>query len=192
MYKFASAVFFEIWGFIVNPLHSGSSENACGIQPTIHGEWESPLECKGLQNDYLFMIQSTARRYPLLISIFLAIVGYHLEKRCVFWGDPRIDPFFDFFIRAEMLINQASCHRSKQRLVGRSIVWRVRRVWQDLSFQRFQVCLDGLWDMWPSIFMLEDNFVVYLLVPWPFLLQCSAQTHQLRSIPTPCDGFTRL
>ena len=38
--------------------------------------------------------------------------------------------------------------------------------------------------------MLEDNFVVFLLVLWPFLLQCSAQTHQLRSKPISCDGFT--
>ena len=29
-----------------------------------------------------------------------------------------------------------------------------------------------------------------LLVMWPFL-QCSAQTHQLHSIPIPCNGFTR-
>ena len=30
-----------------------------------------------------------------------------------------------------------------------------------------------------------------ILVLWPILLQCMAQTHQLRSIPTPCYGFTR-
>ena len=29
------------------------------------------------------------------------------------------------------------------------------------------------------------------LVLWTFRLQRSAQTHQLRSIPIPCDGFTR-
>ena len=36
-----------------------------------------------------------------------------------------------------------------------------------------------------------DNFIVSLLVLWSFLLQCSGQTHQLRSIPIPYDGFTR-
>ena len=50
------------------------------------------------------------------------------KKWYVFWVDPRIDPFFDFFIRAEMLMSQAMCHRSKQMVVGRSNVWRVRRV----------------------------------------------------------------
>ena len=35
--------------------------------------------------------------------------------------------------------------------------------------------------MWPSIVMLEDNFVVSLLVLWQFLLQCSAQTHRVTS-----------
>ena len=40
--------------------------------------------------------------------------------------------------------------------------------------------------------MLEDNFVVSLLVLWQFLLQCSTQTHQLRSISIPYDGFTWL
>ena len=39
--------------------------------------------------------------------------------------------------------------------------------------------------------MLEDNFVVSLLVLWLFLLQCSAQTHQLRLIPIPRNGCTR-
>ena len=34
-------------------------------------------------------------------------------------------------------------------------------------------------------------FVLSLLVLWPFLLQCSAQTHQLPLIPICCDGFTR-
>ena len=39
--------------------------------------------------------------------------------------------------------------------------------------------------------MLEDNFVVSLLVLWPFHLECSTQTYQLRSISISCDGFTR-
>ena len=113
------------------------------------------------------------------------------KKRCVFWDDPWIDLFFDFFIRAEMLMSQAICHQSKQMVVGRSNIWRVRRVGYDLTFQRFQVCLDQSCDMWPNIVMLEDNFVVSLLILWPFLLQCSAQTYQLRSIPIPYDDFTR-
>ena len=46
--------------------------------------------------------------------------------------------------------------------------------------------------MWPNIVMLEDNFVVPLLVLWPLLLQCSVQTHQLRSILIPCNGFTQI
>ena len=39
--------------------------------------------------------------------------------------------------------------------------------------------------------MLGDHFVVSRLVLWPFLLQCSGQTHQLRSILIPGDRFTR-
>ena len=45
--------------------------------------------------------------------------------------------------------------------------------------------------MWSSIVIFEDNFVVFFLVLWPFLLQFLVQTHKLRSIPIPCDGFTR-
>ena len=45
--------------------------------------------------------------------------------------------------------------------------------------------------MWPSIVMLEDNFVLSLLVLRPFLLQCPPSTHQLRSMLILCDGFTR-
>ena len=45
--------------------------------------------------------------------------------------------------------------------------------------------------MCPGIIVLEDNLVVSLFVLWPFFLQCSAQTHHLRSIPIPCDGSTQ-
>ena len=73
-----------------------------------------------------FKVLSVASYY--LFSIFLAIVGYHFEKQYVFCGDPQIDLFFDFFIRAEMLMIQAVCYRSKQMVIGRSNVWRVRWV----------------------------------------------------------------
>ena len=46
------------------------------------------------------------------------------KNDAVFWVGPRIDPFSDFFIRAEILMSQAVCHRSKQMVVGRSNVWR--------------------------------------------------------------------
>ena len=46
------------------------------------------------------------------------------------------------------------------------------------------------WDMWPNIVKLENNFVMSLLVLWTFILQCSTKTHQFRSIPITCNGFT--
>ena len=82
-------------------------------------------------------------------------------------------------------MSQAVCHQSEKMVVGGSNVWRVRRV------QRFQACLNRSYDMWPSIVVLEDNFVVSFLVLWPCLLQCWDQTHQLRLIPIPYHGFTR-
>jgi len=59
-----------------------------------------------------------------------------------------------------------------------------------LSIQHFQVYFDGLCDMKSSIVTLKNYFVVYLLVLWPFFFQCSAQTHQLKSIPY--NSFVRL
>ena len=41
-----------------------------------------------------------------------------LKKRCIFSGDPQIDLFFDFFIKAEIVMSQTVCQRSKQMLVG--------------------------------------------------------------------------
>ena len=70
------------------------------------------------------------------------------------------------------------------------ISFEITMILNGFFFQRFQGCLDWSCDMWPSIVMLEDNFVVSLLVLQPFHLKCSAQTHQLRSIPIPCDGFS--
>ena len=43
--------------------------------------------------------------------------------------------------------------------------------------------------MRPSVVMLQNHFFVPLLVLWPFFAQCSAQTHQLRSILFPSDGL---
>ena len=90
-----------------------------------------------------------------------------------------------------MQMSQAVCHRSKQMVVGRNNFCRVRRVGLDLPFQCFQVYLERSCDVWPSIVVLEDDFVVSLLVLSPFVLQFSAQMHQLRSILIPCDGSTR-
>ena len=39
--------------------------------------------------------------------------------------------------------------------------------------------------------MLQNHFIVSLVVLRPFVFQCSAQTHQLRSIPIACDCFSR-
>ena len=49
------------------------------------------------------------------------------QKRCVFWGDPWIDPFFDFFMRVKIRMSLALCHRSKQMVLVRSNIWRVRQ-----------------------------------------------------------------
>ena len=127
-------------------------------------------------------------------KIFLAIVGYHFEKvmrllrrsrnRSIFWllhksgnaDEPDRTPSI-----------KTNGSRKEQRLEGTA-----GGVRSPISaFQRFHVCLDRSCDMLTSIFILKDNFIVSLLVLWPFLLQCSAQTHQRRSMPISCDGFTR-
>ena len=81
--------------------------------------------------NYLFEVLSVASHYFLPSCWQLS--DTISKKRCVFWVNPRIAPFFDFFIRAEMLISQAVCHRSKQMVVEGSNVWRVRQVGQDFS-----------------------------------------------------------
>jgi len=104
------------------------------------------------------------------------------------------DPIFYFFIRPEVLsqkVSQAVCHWSKQVIVRGSNVWRIRRVGKDFPFQRFQVCLDHFRNMGSSNVMLQNHFIVSLVVLRPFVFQCSAQTHQLLSIPIACDCFSR-
>ena len=86
------------------------------------------FEALFFNSDYLLMIQSTVGCQPLLFSIFLAIVGYHLEKTMRLLRRSTNRSIFDFFIRAEMLMSQAVWHRSKQMAVGKSNVWRVRRL----------------------------------------------------------------
>ena len=60
-----------------------------------------------------------------------------------------------------------------------------------LPISTFQVCLDHFRNMGSSIVMLQNHFIVSLVVLRPFVFQCSAQTHQLRSIPIACDFFSR-
>ena len=83
--------------------------------------------------------------------------------------------------QVSVLLTQLFPYRNLCRIIYRFMI----------IYLRFKVCLDRSCDMWRTIVMLENNFVVSLSVLWPFLLQCSAHTHQLRSIPIPCDGFTR-
>ena len=99
-------------------------------------------------------------------------------------------PIYDSKFIPLLATTFSMCHRSKQMVVGKCNVWRVRWVRQYLPFQCYQVCLDRSCDMSPTIVMLEDNFAVSLLVLWPFLLQWSAQMYQLHSILIPYDGFT--
>jgi len=51
--------------------------------------------------------------------------------------------------------------------------------------------LDHFRNMGSSIVMLQNHFIVSLVVLRPFVFQCSAQTHQLHSIPIACDCFSR-
>ena len=49
----------------------------------------------------------------------------------------------------------------------------------------------GFGNVTPSVVMLQNHIFVPLLVLWPVFAQCSAQTHELRSIPFFSDGFVR-
>ena len=52
------------------------------------------------------------RRFSPTVSLLSISIS---KKRGVFWGDPRIDTFFYFFIRAEMLMSQNVCHRLEKK-----------------------------------------------------------------------------
>ena len=85
----------------------------------------------------MFAVNSNLRFYFLHISGNCHSIS---KKRCVFSGDLQIVPFFDFFIRAQMLMSQAVCHRSKQMAVGRRNVWRV----YESNFSSFTESFDFL------------------------------------------------
>ena len=64
------------------------------------------FEALFLKSDYLlFKVLSVASQY--FFPSFWKLSDTISKKRCAFWGDPRIGSFFDFFIRAEMLMSQA-------------------------------------------------------------------------------------
>ena len=92
---------------------------------------------------------------------------------------------------AELLIRQTMCHRPEQVIIERRNIWEIRRVGQDFPFERFQISFNGFGNVRPSVLMLQNHFLVPLLVLWAFFKQCSAQTHQLCSIPFPSDRFVQ-
>ena len=74
-------------------------------------------------------------------------------------------------------MSQAVCHPSKQMIVGRSNVWRVRRVGYDLLFQRFQVGFYRFCNIGPTVDILQNRchsaltrtkptFLALELFPW--------------------------
>ena len=167
-----------------------------------------------------------------------------MEKRCLFWSHPRIDPFFDFFIRGEMLVSQAFCHRSKQMvsegatsgeyggwgkashfsvskyvLTGLATCGRALSCWRITSSCFSWYCGRLSFNAWlkpvfaererkrppPWTLPAHGFFIAPLLhcVEWGrhneleasmvgavyvHVLRTLAQTHQLRSIPIPCDS----
>ena len=77
---------------------------------------------------YTTLLSPFSPKFEVLFWKSLAIVGYHLEKTIRRLRRSTNRSVFHFFIRTEMLMSQAMCHRSKQMVVGRSSVWRVRWV----------------------------------------------------------------
>ena len=72
---------------------------------TLFRRFFSKFEALFSRNDYLFMIQSTVRRQPLLFSIFLLIVGYHLDKTMRLLRRSTNRSIFDFFPRWKFTIS---------------------------------------------------------------------------------------
>ena len=65
-----------------------------------------------------FKVLSVASHY--FFPSFWPFADTISKRRSVFWGNQWIDPFFDFFIRAEMLMSQVVWHRAKQMVAGRN------------------------------------------------------------------------
>ena len=135
------------------------------------------------------MIQSIVQRWPLLSPIFQVAYEFRVEKTGHLL---RLSTNRSNFLLLHKTGSAGQPGRvpSKQVIVRGSNVWRIRRVGYDFSFQRFQVCLDHFRNMGSSIVMLQNHFIVSLVVLQLFVFQCSAQTHQLRSIPIACVCFS--
>ena len=70
------------------------------------------LYLKKLVKNMSLKVMSNSSHY--FFPSFWQYINFTLEKRHVFCGYPRVDPFFGIFIRMEVLLNQAMCHRSEQ------------------------------------------------------------------------------
>ena len=67
-----------------------------------------------------------------------------LEKRLVFWSYQRIDPFFGI---------------SKQVVIRRMNVWRIRQVWQDLKFKGIQVGFHRFCNIGSTVDILQNRYL---------------------------------
>jgi len=125
------------------------------------------------------MIQSIVHRWPLLSLIFRVAYESRVEKTGHLL---RLSTN-----RSNFLLLHKKCWSARP-LIETSDSQREHRLENTaggvgLPFQRFQVCLDHFRNMGSSIVMLQNHFIVSLVVLRPFIFQCSAKTHQLCSIP---------
>ena len=136
------------------------------------------------------MIQSIVHRWPLLSPIFREAYESRVEKTGHLL---RLSTNRSNFL---LLHKTGSADQpGRVPLIETSDSQREQRLENtagyDFPFQRFQVCLDHFRNMESSIVMLQNHFIVSLVVLLSFVFQCSAQTHQLRSIPIAYDCFNR-
>ena len=132
------------------------------------------------------MIQSIVHRWPLLSSIFRAAYESCVEKT-------------DHLLRRSnfLLLHKTGSASQPGRvpLIETSDSQREQRLENTggvgLPISTFPSSLDHFRNMESSIVMLQNHFIVSLVVLRPFVFQWSAQTHQLRSILIACDCFSR-
>jgi len=95
------------------------------------------------------------------------------EELLIFQVQKRIESIFDTFDWSEAYSGQGILHRPKQVVVRWCDIWAIRRVRQNFPSSIFQISFNRLCNMWPSIIVMENQFLVSGRPFWPFFLQCS-------------------
>ena len=122
----------------------------------------------------LYWKYAPLHRLLYIFPIFRTICEYHAGKFFPFCCERFIELFFHIFLWIKALLSKSATHSCKQVIIGRSQVWRVRRIGKYFPAECFQRVANRFCRMLWMIVMKKNDLMSPLSVLWPFFKQVNS------------------